>query len=169
MNNIVCNDKCCELIVYNYDNSNDNTNFIKKHKAGVILYNKNTNSILLIQSRGNLWGFPKGSLESNETYNICACRELKEETGIIINESLLNERNEYKVNNMAMYFFVNVNHNLETLTENHNQKINDVSGIGWVKLECLQTLIDNEQIQCNKHAKKCLLHFFNIYKQYFKK
>ena len=167
MNNIVCNDKCCELIVYNYNNSNDNINFIKKHKAGVILYNKNTNSILLIQSRGNLWGFPKGSFEDNETSVDCANRELQEETGIEIDKSLLNENDLFRINNNVTYFFVNVNNNLVTITENNNQKYNDVSGIGWIKLECIQELINNNTLIFNLHAKKCLHHYFNISKTYF--
>ena len=59
-------------------------------KAGVILFNKNLNKVLIVKSRGyynsgTRWGLPKGHLENNELPNECAMRELYEETGIKIN------------------------------------------------------------------------------------
>jgi len=61
-------------------------------KSGFIIQDINDdNYILLVQSCGNFWGFPKGSLENigtkeEESYFECAIRELKEETGIEIKD-----------------------------------------------------------------------------------
>ena len=61
--NLYCKDKCCKLDIYKYNDIYDDIHFTKRKKAGTVLCNNNTNSILLVQSRGNLWGFPKGSIE----------------------------------------------------------------------------------------------------------
>ena len=53
-----------------------------RRKAGVVIFNPPTESVLLVQSRGNLWGFPKGSIEENETIKDAAIREVREETGL---------------------------------------------------------------------------------------
>lgn len=57
-------------------------------KAGVALIDNN-NNILILQNNdkhgmSTKWGFPKGSLESNEDHYKCALRELYEETSIIL-------------------------------------------------------------------------------------
>ena len=58
-------------------------------RVGVILVYKNKNSdyqyLCVYQNASNLWGFPKGRLNTNkETFKEGACRELFEETGITI-------------------------------------------------------------------------------------
>ena len=69
---------------------------------------------------------------------------------------------------MVKYYYVEVNNNYKT-NINEISKIdnNDVTGIGWIKLKCVQQFINNEKIEFNYHAKKCLKHFFNIYKEFF--
>jgi ADP-ribose pyrophosphatase YjhB (NUDIX family) len=51
----------------------------------VIKYVGNTPHILLVRPsyRFNVWGIPKGHIEQGETYEMCACRETYEETGIV--------------------------------------------------------------------------------------
>lgn len=58
--------------------------YIKIKKSGIILFDNN--KILLVKNRRtNLWGFPKGSVENfDKNLKYAAIRELKEETGYII-------------------------------------------------------------------------------------
>ena len=58
------------------------------HRAGVILYRESSDEFLLVQSKYSLkWGFPKGMCEKHETIIDCAMRELKEETGCILDKT----------------------------------------------------------------------------------
>lgn len=52
--------------------------------AGAIVYTVIDNKInyLLIKDFHNNWGFPKGHLEENETIQMAALREIKEEVGL---------------------------------------------------------------------------------------
>ena len=61
----------CNFIMTSYIGKNHKyiTNNTVKKKAGVILYNKTLNKILIVQSRGNLWGFPKGSFNDGEDFD----------------------------------------------------------------------------------------------------
>jgi hypothetical protein len=161
------NCKCgeCKLIIkpyiHNHKVYNDN---IRNKKAGVIIHNSDTNHVLLVQSRGNLWGFPKGSLEKDETFINCAIRELKEETNIDIDKSVL--KNEYEVNEYAKYYYVNTNTTYENIKINNDEN-NDASGLFWINLNCLKELLVNDIIKFNYHAKKCLYHFFKISRNNF--
>tara|TARA_A100001015_G_scaffold301360_1_gene388072 strand:+ start:1116 stop:1598 length:483 start_codon:yes stop_codon:yes gene_type:complete len=153
-----CKNKCCKLVVSEYVESGEKIiDNIRRFKAGIILHNIPEDKILIVQSRGNLWGFPKGSFEEGENFKMCAIRELKEETGIKIEESKLNKF--YKINNYVMYFYVEYN-KIEKL-EIQKSKNNDANGIGWIKVECLQEDND-ENLSLNYHAKRCLQKFFKI-------
>ena len=49
--------------------------------AGGIILNQHQD-VLLINERGNFWGFPKGTIEQGEDARSAAIREIKEETGL---------------------------------------------------------------------------------------
>lgn len=58
---------------------------IEQRSAGFILfytYKKNV-SYLILHSTTGYWDFPKGKIESGEDDRQAACRELKEETGLV--------------------------------------------------------------------------------------
>ena len=82
--NYYCFNKCCiyKIIPYkkqiqnNYQKQVD----LKIKKAGVFIYDNSSKKILLVQSRGQMWGCPKGSIKDNEEPLECAIREVKEET-----------------------------------------------------------------------------------------
>jgi hypothetical protein len=131
----------------------------RRLKAGVIIHNKKNNHVLIIQSRGNLWGFPKGSMEENETFIECAKRELREETSINLDVSLL--KCEYKLSNNVRYYYVDTEGDYDNL-EIPGGDNNDASGMCWIDLGCLQDLFVNKKISLNYHARNCLFHFFNI-------
>ena len=56
----------CNFIITDYNKSElVYSNNIVKKKAGVIIYNRKLGKIIIVQSRGNLWGFPKGSFNKD--------------------------------------------------------------------------------------------------------
>ena len=75
-----------------------------RKKAGIFIYDPETKKVLLVQSRGRLWGPPKGTIKDNELDKDCAIREVKEETGINILES--NFLKIMRIKNNAIYYYV---------------------------------------------------------------
>lgn len=56
----------------------------QQHSAGIIVYKKEDDTILylLLRYSAGHWDFPKGKIESGETKEEAALRELKEETNL---------------------------------------------------------------------------------------
>src|SRR3989344_2909168 len=102
-----CINKCCSLkYVNNYIKPHGPWNKNKKTiRAGVIINNTTNNTVLLIQSSGYKWGFPKGRKEENESILETAIRELKEETGIILSKNDIITYNYIKINNNHFYLY----------------------------------------------------------------
>lgn len=153
-----CENNCCNFIIEPYKiNENEqfqNSNIVKK-KAGVLVYNDD--KILIVQSRGNYWGFPKGTLEPNEKVRQCALRELKEETGIELQDSDLDQC--ICVQNTALYYIYKIDKEMGSIQHIEN---NDVNGIAWIKLECLKNMFEKNNIKLNYHCKYLIQQFFNI-------
>ena len=54
-------------------------------RCGCIVFDAARERVLLVQNKsGKQWGLPKGHLEPGEHIIACACRELREETGVSI-------------------------------------------------------------------------------------
>ena len=128
-----------------------------RRKAGAVIFNPTTDSVLLVQSRGNLWGFPKGSIEENETIEAAAIREVREETGYELN--IVDLVKMHRVNNKVHYF--------ESYSDRHPLHVqktpgNDVNSLAWIKLSCIKKLIDLQRIQLNSHAKFLLKKIFKL-------
>lgn len=159
MTTLNCENKCCNYIITdykhpsNFDKNNCNwreQNVEKKiKKAGAFVYDKKQNKILLVQSRGQYWGPPKGSMDKEETIKECAVREVKEETGIDISPDSLERF--YIVKGKALYYYYELEEN-EIYVQNHI-KDNDANGIGWFSVECLPYLIKEKKITINQHCK----------------
>lgn len=141
-----CVTGCCEIITETYTPVyEDYRNRFKKLKAGVFMYNPNTKKILLVQSKGEKWGPPKGTMEETDScLQECAVRELREETGISIDKNTLTT--SYKISR-ATYYIVETD--VET---SFNLSELDVSGIAWIHPECVKT----EQLPLNSHCKRLL-------------
>lgn len=60
---------------------------VHEYAAGVIVFARGEDDYctLLVQHRDGHWGFPKGHIETNESVEQAALRELHEETGLAIN------------------------------------------------------------------------------------
>jgi ADP-ribose pyrophosphatase YjhB (NUDIX family) len=146
-----CEKNCCKIEVCEYKNAS----WYKRRKgpsikAGVFIYDPVEGSVLLVQSRGLLWGCPKGTLESekNETTIECAVRELKEETGIDANpENFVKVTN---IKNRAIYYYMEMK-TCEVKVQTHEG--NDANGITWIKMSCLEDCINSGMISLNQHAR----------------
>lgn len=160
METYLCENKCCviKLKPYTRHKKYYNLNY-KKHKAGVFIYDPKTNKILLVQSNGNLWGPPKGTLKSGETYQECAIREVQEETGLIVNEINFSRRLNFMYNNV-MYYYMEYPQTDVKIESNVND--NDATGITWISPICLERNIQNGNIKITKHCRVLLYKFLNI-------
>lgn len=159
-----CFDKCCRVLIEPYNNKITKKRTHAK-KAGIFIIDSNTHKVLLIQSRGNLWGVPKGTFEKEETPEDCAIREVEEETGIKVDKTLL--QNNFIIKNQAHYFYVEMNE-IDVKVQNHVEN-NDANGIGWIKIECIEKLIKHGTIRLNYHTRLCFVHFLKKNFPYTKK
>ena len=152
-----CNKKCCTLKVEPY---NGKKIYYKKKrkKAGVFIYNIETGKILIIQSKGDLWGIPKGSIEEGENTKDCAIREVLEETGLKIKDNFTDKVVLY---NSSTYYYLELKEELSIKPQTHI-KNNDANGIGWISLDCLQKMIKSKRIEVNRHFKLVVKKFRNI-------
>jgi len=129
------------------------------HKAGVFIYDPQENSILLVQSRGQLWGPPKGTLEIDIGENSCECaiREVKEETGLDVKAEDFSRA--IKIKNRAIYYYVE--RKQESVHIQTGMEDNDANGIGWIKLDCLEDCIKSGHIVLNQHCRILLKKFMD--------
>lgn len=105
-----------------------------RYKAGVVLINS-TNEVLLVQNCGEKWSFPKGNVEPFEDAKSAAVRELREETGIVIDKSILKLTARYYKH---VYFICSISPN-KTYNTSLIMDKNEITGIGWFcidKLTC---------------------------------
>jgi ADP-ribose pyrophosphatase YjhB (NUDIX family) len=163
-NTLFCNKGCCRYLltkpcekIFFFSKTDDP--YVKRYKkAGVFVYDPDTNKILLVQSRGQYWGPPKGSLNQDETVKEAALREVKEETGITIAGEQLSVYTTVK--GKSLYYFVKIpvcDVNVQTQIED-----NDANGIGWFSIECLLDLVNTNKLQINSHCKILIKRFLNI-------
>ena len=146
-----CPKKCCKINIHPYEIKILNKNIKRKNKrkAGVFIYDPKTNKVLLVQSRGNLWGPPKGTINYGETERECAIRELEEETNIVLSADSFTKA--YNIHYKAYYFYTEK----DTCDVSFQTDVidNDVNAVGWIKPECLQNCIDNGNIVISRHCK----------------
>ena len=72
------------LLKYIVKHYNLNDKFEYEKSCGAIVFNENTEKILLVKMHNGNWGFPKGHIENNETREETALREVHEETNVNI-------------------------------------------------------------------------------------
>ena len=150
METFLCKDGCCTLKIKPYimqDLQYQNF-YAKQKKSGVFICDPKTNKVLIVQSRGHLWGPPKGTMEEGETEIQCATREVMEETGLDIStQSLI----PIVVYNKATYFYLEMNECDVNVQE--KDPSNDANGIGWIKIECLEKCIEIGNISITGHLR----------------
>lgn len=77
-------------------------------KAGVICFDNCGRHLLVKEKTSNKWGFPKGSVEKNESLVDCALREFREETGYTLEKRQIFIGKTFKCHK-CMYFIVYIN------------------------------------------------------------
>ena len=153
MKSYYCQELCCnyKIIPYTKKQYYQQNKYpeIKIRKAGIFIYDSSSKKILLVQSRGQLWGSPKGSIKENEETIDCAVREVKEETGLEIEQKELSDF--IIINGKIQYYFLKMNET-DVNVQKHIED-NDANGIGWFNVECLYNLVDNGTININQHCR----------------
>jgi 8-oxo-dGTP pyrophosphatase MutT (NUDIX family) len=159
MKRVVCSKGCCKLQLVSYNGSGKIDTQKSYSKAGIIIYDPKSDKILIVQSRGNLWGPPKGSANGDEHPKDCAIREVQEETGIkVIAESLSNK--VITLSNRVHYFYTELPE-CEVCIQ-PDVLDNDASGIGWVHLACLKEFMDSGIVNLTKHCEILLNRIFRF-------
>ncbi len=159
---IDCLRGCCQLKFFPYRPLSQPFIVVKRSrkKAGIFIIEPG-GKILLVQSKGNLWGCPKGTMKSSETDLECAIREVKEETGISIDPEVLRASprfNNYRTR--ATYFRMVLPHQaVEVQTQISD---NDANGIGWIYPRCLQELAQQKALSINQHCRMVIERFLGI-------
>ena len=128
-------------------------------RAGAFIHDKDTNKILVIQTDGYFFGPPKGAieLELNETYKDAAIREIKEETGLELNEDQLEDL--VIIDKKEYYFYVELSSVENPVTLKKIAKDGDSTGVGWITPECLRTFFSSYGIM-TKHLNALIEKFY---------
>jgi hypothetical protein len=87
----------------------------------------------------------------------CAIREVKEETGLTVDPKELT--NSFNIKGNINLFFVE---RPECDIKVQATLNNDANGIGWIKLECLESMVDSELILLNYCGKSALKRFLKL-------
>jgi len=162
METFICPDGCCTIKVKPYNHTKDPFEKVRRRrcKAGVFIYDPKTDKVLLVQSKGNFWGPPKGTLNYAESERNCAVREVKEETGLKISNDSFTKAT--KIRNRAIYFYMEMGECDVTVQEHIIG--NDANGVGWIKPNCLEKCIQNGNISLSQH---CRIVFHKFQKKEF--
>lgn len=150
-----CKKGCCHIQIKTYKHQKS---FHRNYrKAGVFIYDPKQEKVLLVQSRGHLWGPPKGSLNFEEQDRNCAVREVKEETGL--NISYDDFTKAMKISKRGIFYYLEMDAcDIEVQDSIEN---NDANGITWIKIQCLEQSIIDGNIVLNHYAKLVFSHFLN--------
>lgn len=125
-----------------------------KGRAGAIIHDSNSNSILLVQSYNNRWGFPKGHREDNETPIQTAQREVEEETGLRLPTELFESAKSRRISH-SIYYQIEMNRN-DFFEPDIDSLEDDITGIGWFHIDCLKNYERSGRMKLNYDTRKIL-------------
>lgn len=121
------------------------SSFKNIHAGGGIVQNEE-NEILFIYRR-NKWDLPKGKLETGETIEICAQREVEEETGVhnLILQSKIGETYHIyqekgeQILKISHWFHFNCPSNQKVIAQTEE----DITEVKWIPLKNIQEPLQN--------------------------
>lgn len=126
----------------------------------VIRYDRGVCSVLLIHRRG-LWDLPKGKRESGESIQVCALREVEEETGaspLQLLDSLDTTRHTYQegsetIEKITHWFLMEHSGDPHALQPQHEEQID---GVAWVSPDEAKQRVgyENLRLVLNRFQKK---------------
>jgi len=153
---ITCLRGCCELEILPYIPGERIrwSTVPKRYKAGVYTMEATTGKVLVVQSRGKLWGPPKGSLDPEETPQQAAVRELCEETGVTIPLNSLETCETIRLKTRTVYYRLSLPEPVPVTVQDIPG--NDANGVGWIKPDCIAELADTGRIQLSTHLQRLL-------------
>lgn len=172
--------------------------FKEKSAGGIIIdpWNNVDNpekyNVLIIKQRlGNNWGLPKGHCEYGEDLEMCAMREIREETGIDFRE--LKEGYDYlkihfrdknnlliekkKIKKISFFMFLLLKRG--NLLKRYKRDYEEIKEITWINIPRLKKLCDKNHpnFKCNRTLspnssfllKKICEHSYHLLQEYFYK
>lgn len=157
--NFTCIKKCCKIKIKRFERSKDYKFKRNRFKAGVFIYDPDRDKVLLVQSRGNLWGPPKGTVNYQEPSIQCAKREVMEETGINISKCIFTKA--VMIRNNAIYYYLELSER-DMFIQEHIEG-NDANGICWIKPDCLNDCIKEGNMSITQHCRIVFAKFQNRY------
>jgi 8-oxo-dGTP pyrophosphatase MutT (NUDIX family) len=127
------------------NNSNNKTKEPPARRGGIIFLNKNEDikdtKFLVVRGKDTgIWSFPKGRMDDNEDEEVCAIREVYEETGILIDNLKENDRLKLGRNT---YFIINV----DDINKYNTFNIKDTFEVDVVEWKTFSEL---KKLSCNK-------------------
>jgi len=137
--------------------SNANFNCLYEKSAGVITYKKINNKIkyLIVYSKINFPGFPKGHVEYKETEEEAAKREVFEEVGIKVNlksnfrESLSYIVYDTPIHKEVVFFLAEISEK-----DKINIDTNEINKFEFVNLDEAQNILNQELIDILKNTEE---------------
>ncbi len=122
----------------------------KPRRSGIIFIQRNEDAgkIKFLVVRGKesgIWSFPKGTIDNNESDEVCAVREVYEETGIVINDNELNKKAKCRIGRNT-YFILEV-YNEEKYNSFDIKDKFEVDLVEWKYLSELKSLSCNKDIR----------------------
>jgi ADP-ribose pyrophosphatase YjhB (NUDIX family) len=107
-------------------------------KCGAIVTNAD-DQLLVVCTRGDKWGLPKGGRRAGETRHECAEREVLEETSVRVTIDRA-QRGRHIYSNFIVYIVHRVTDASIDIDAIRAQRHNDSTGVGWIYPECLRQM-----------------------------
>ncbi len=117
-------------------------------RGGIIFLNKSNNfndsKFLVVRGKeSGIWSFPKGRIDDNEDEEICAIREVYEETGIKISSLKDKERIRIGRNTYFIFYVSDINeYNEFNITDTY-----EVDVVEWKSFSDLKNMTCNKDIR----------------------
>lgn len=115
-------------------------------RVGVIIRHQDK-YLCVFQDASRLWGFPKGRLKDFECYKDGACRELMEETGIVLHPNILdsNKMIHIKRGKHHHYYYIH-DADIKPIVIVDNYEIIDYKWMTLLDISLVKTSFFTEQV-----------------------